>query len=432
MNVTKKKNWKRTWKLLCLLLAFSLTFGSPAFSASGQESFSSPPAGSHPSFKEAVKYSSGKWIRKGNHLKYRYSNKAYAKPGFQKIENHWYYFSPKGYVVTGWINAKGNKYYGSTSSVPGKCGRLLTGWQTIGKKRYHFSSSSKTGAYGKMSRGWQTIGKKTYYFGTNGIRRTGWLTINKKTYYLDKNGALQTGWKKIGGKYFYFRTKGQAGEKGKMATGWLTYKGKRYYLRPTGKTGIKGSRLKSQWITVKNKRYYITAEGSVSPDVMTESKFIDTIGKLASKDMKKSGILASVTTAQAILESGYGTSTLALEGHNLFGMKAVLSGNTWASPWKGKTYKKSTKEYLNGRWYTITDTFRSYSTFGESLADHSAYLAGAKNGTKLRYKGVVGNKSYKKTIQLIKKGGYATDPRYVSKLCALIEKYHLTKYDKMK
>lgn len=427
----KKKNCKKTLTLLCLLLALSLACVSPTFSVSGQEALASPTADSESVSKKGEKQTAGKWIRKGKYLKYRYSSNTYARPGFQKIGKAWYYFNSKGYVVTGWINTKGNKYYGSTSTVPGKCGRLLTGWQTIGKKRYHFSTGSKAGAYGKMDKGWKTIARKTYYFGTNGVRRTGWLTINKKHYYLDKAGAVQTGWKKIGSRYFYFQTKGKAGVKGKMATGWLTYKGKRYYLRPTGKTGVKGSRLKSQWITVKEKRYYITAGGYVSPDVMTESKFIDTIGKLANKDMKKSGILASVTTAQAILESGYGTSSLALEGHNLFGMKAILSGNTWKSPWKGKTYKKSTKEYLNGKWYTITDTFRSYSTFAESLADHSAYLAGAKNGTKLRYKGVVGNKSYKKTVQLIKKGGYATDPQYVSKLCSIIKKYRLTRYDKM-
>lgn len=163
---------------------------------------------------------------------------------------------------------------------------------------------------------------------------------------------------------------------------------------------------------------------------MTENQFIETIGKLAKADMKKSGILASVTTAQAILESGYGTSSLALEAHNLFGMKATLSGNTWKSPWDGKTFKKSTKEYLNGKWYTITDTFRSYSTYAQSLADHSAYLSYAKNGSKLRYKGVVGNKNYKKTIQIIKNGGYATDPQYVSKICSLIKKYKLTRFDK--
>ena len=47
--------------------------------------------------------------------------------------------------------------------------------------------------------------------------------------------------------------------------------------------------------------------------------------------MKKTGVLASVTIAQAILESGWGQSELSLKANNLFGMKTNLSGNTWAS-----------------------------------------------------------------------------------------------------
>jgi flagellum-specific peptidoglycan hydrolase FlgJ len=137
-----------------------------------------------------------------------------------------------------------------------------------------------------------------------------------------------------------------------------------------------------------------------------------------------------VTTAQAILESGYGTTTLGMEANNLFGMKAQLSANTWSSPWTGKVFIKSTQEYLDQQWYTVTDTFRAYESYAQSLADHSAYLAGAMNGTKLRYEGVVGNTSYKKTIRLIKNGGYATDPDYVTKICNIITRYNLTQYDK--
>ena len=140
---------------------------------------------------------------------------------------------------------------------------------------------------------------------------TGWQTIDKGTYHLGKDGAVCTGWKKIGGNYFYFLKGSKKGTKGRMATGWKTINGKKYYLRTSGKKGVKGARYTSEWVTVKGERYYFNKDGSLNRDAMTEKQFIQTIGKLASRDMKKSGILASVTTAQAILESGYGTSSLA-------------------------------------------------------------------------------------------------------------------------
>ena len=65
----------------------------------------------------------------------------------------------------------------------------------------------------------------------------------------------------------------------------------------------------------------------------------------------------------------------------------------------------------------------------QSIADHSAYLLGAKNGSKLRYDGLKGCTDYKKAAQIIKDGGYATSSTYVSNLCSIIERWNLTKYD---
>lgn len=65
----------------------------------------------------------------------------------------------------------------------------------------------------------------------------------------------------------------------------------------------------------------------------------------------------------------------------------------------------------------------------DSIADHSAYLLGAMNGSKKRYEGIAGMTDYKKAVQLIKDGGYATSLTYVEKLCSIIEKWNLTQYD---
>lgn len=163
---------------------------------------------------------------------------------------------------------------------------------------------------------------------------------------------------------------------------------------------------------------------------MTNKEFVEKIGPLASEDMKQTGVLASVTIAQAILESAFGSSELAAKANNLFGMKATLSGNNWSSDWDGRTYTKKTKEQnKNGEEYTVTAAFRKYSDYAASIKDHSDYLTGAKNGSVLRYAGLVGCKDYKTAITIIKNGGYATDVNYVAKICNIIRVWNLTKYD---
>lgn len=156
------------------------------------------------------------------------------------------------------------------------------------------------------------------------------------------------------------------------------------------------------------------------------------VGFLFTADQKKSGILASVSMAQFILESSYGKSELAQGANNCFGMKKSLSGNTWGgSTWDGNSvYTKKTQEQrADGSYVTITADFRRYGCVEDSIADHSAYLLGAKNRNKLRYDGLKGCTEYKKAVQIIKDGGYATSLTYVEKLCNIIERWKLTQYD---
>ena len=164
---------------------------------------------------------------------------------------------------------------------------------------------------------------------------------------------------------------------------------------------------------------------------MTESNIIKKVGSLFTANQKRNGVLASVSLAQFILESSYGKSELAQNANNCFGMKKSLSGNTWSgSVWNGKSvYTKKTQEWNGNQYITITSDFRKYTSVEQSIADHSAYLLGAKNGSKLRYDGLKGCTDYKKAAQIIKDGGYATSSTYVSNLCSIIERWNLTKYD---
>lgn len=164
---------------------------------------------------------------------------------------------------------------------------------------------------------------------------------------------------------------------------------------------------------------------------LSEADVIAKVGPLFTADQKKSGILASVSLAQFILESGYGKSELAQNANNCFGMKRSLSGNTWSgSAWDGKSlYTKKTQEEENGQLITITADFRKYAKVEDSIADHSAYLLGAKNGSALRYNGLKDCTNYKKAVQIIKDGGYATSSSYVNNLCSIIERWNFTQYD---
>lgn len=164
---------------------------------------------------------------------------------------------------------------------------------------------------------------------------------------------------------------------------------------------------------------------------MSITNTIKKVGPLFTADQKKTGVLASVSLAQFILESDYGRSELAQAANNCFGMKKSLSGNSWPdSAWDGKSvYKKPTKEHVNGKYITVTAEFRKYPDIAKSIADHSAYLLGAMNGKKKRYAGLKSETSYKKAVTIIKNGGYATAPDYIDKVCSLIKKYRLMQYD---
>lgn len=340
------------------------------------------------------------WVVSGGKTYYKKNGKK-AK-GLQKIGKYYYYFDSKGKMATGWKTLKGKKFYFKKTGTIGKKGKMLTGWVKIGGKTYYFKKLGKKYTKGKMFTGWHTIGKKYFYF--------------------NKSGQMVTGSKKISGKTFYFRKTGKTGVKGSVFTGTRTVNNITYYYRKTGKIGTKGALYKTKKKTPTQQRPVTPQSGN-----MTKAQFVAYIGKLARKDMQKTGVLASVTTAQAILESNYGQSGLAKKANNLFGIKA---GTVWnASAWNGKVYRTSTREYINGRYITIVDSFRVYDSWEKSVLDHSYYLRKAKNGSRLRYAGISTCRDYRRAAQIIKNGGYATAPNYVEVLCNIIRSWNLTKYD---
>lgn len=179
--------------------------------------------------------------------------------------------------------------------------------------------------------------------------------------------------------------------------------------------------------------YTVESKGFQAADLkgLTESEKIAKIAPLYQDCMRNTGMLASVGLAQFCLESGYGTTDLAEFANNLHGMKCSLSGNTWSgSAWDGSSkYGKYSAEVYSGVTQQVYSEFRKYDCCEDSIADRAAYFIGAKNGTDLRYPGISKITDYKEQITLIKAGGYATDPDYVTKLYNIVEKWDLFDYD---
>lgn len=152
---------------------------------------------------------------------------------------------------------------------------------------------------------------------------------------------------------------------------------------------------------------------------MNKKEFIDLVSNLVVIENNKRGnpLFSSVVIAQAILETGYGSSSLMLNAHAIFGIKATSS-------WKGKKYNAKTKEVIDGSSIIITDCFRAYDSYEESIADYFNLICKSE-----RYRKALVTDSPKECITAIKNGGYATDPNYVDKIMSIILTNDLVKYD---
>ena len=142
----------------------------------------------------------------------------------------------------------------------------------------------------------------------------------------------------------------------------------------------------------------------------TES-YIERYSGLAISEMKRTGVPASITLAQGMIESDYGRSRLAREGNNHFGIKCH-------SGWRGATIRHNDD--------SRNECFRKYNSPEESFIDHSDFLL----GTRYRPLFEIDPTDYKEWARGLKKYGYATNPDYANMLIRKIEQYGLYNYDK--
>lgn len=151
---------------------------------------------------------------------------------------------------------------------------------------------------------------------------------------------------------------------------------------------------------------------------MTHKEFIEVIAKYVIKYANDYGIkVHSPIIAQAILESGWGGSTLASKYNNFFGLKCGGS-------WKGKSVNMATKEeYTVGTLTDIRANFRVYDTIEDGVKGYFEFINYSRYSN---LKGVTNPEEY---CRLIKADGYATSSTYVTNLMRVIRDNNLTRFD---
>ena len=147
----------------------------------------------------------------------------------------------------------------------------------------------------------------------------------------------------------------------------------------------------------------------------TAESFLAILKPYVISDMRKSGILASLTASQAFIESNRGNSGLTRSANNLFGVKGS---------YKGESISMWTTEYYNGVPQRVMAAFRKYPSWAESVADHSDLFNRLK-----RYENLRGLKDYKLACKYVQQDGYATSPSYSQTLLSTINKYKLYLWD---
>ena len=154
---------------------------------------------------------------------------------------------------------------------------------------------------------------------------------------------------------------------------------------------------------------------ALQPDV-----FLDATARAARAAAARTGVPASVTVAQAILESDWGRSGLAQNAHNYFGIKAVGRLGTDGVVWM------PTAEYdADGELYETVSPFRAYRSLTDSITDHDRLLQ-----TSSRYADAMRAANDPRAFAArLYEAGYSTDPEYADKLIALMDRYDLYRLD---
>jgi hypothetical protein len=150
-------------------------------------------------------------------------------------------------------------------------------------------------------------------------------------------------------------------------------------------------------------------------------EYISNYKDIAISEMKRTGIPASIKLAQGILESDMGRSPLASVANNHFGIKC-------GSNWNGDVYFKHDDD-RDDKGNLIESCFRAFKSVEQSYIAHSEFLRDPNKKSRYGFLFDLGSQDYEGWANGLKFAGYATDPKYPSKLIKLIEIHKLYLFD---
>ena len=218
--------------------------------------------------------------------------------------------------------------------------------------------------------------------------KTGFVK-KKGNWYYYLNGKKQKGWITVGKRSYFARRKGK--DKYQLVIGWKRIKKKWYYFREKGKKGKVCSMVKGRTYKVNGISCIFNEDGSFEKCKYAGKKngFVQKIGEMARENQARNNILASIVTAQACLETGYGRHVY---HNNLFGIRA-------------------------GRGY------RHYSSWAKSMEDYTDFMS-------YYIPGLFGVRNAYRACSIVGSSGYAQAWNYGSMLSSIVSSHNLTRFNK--
>ncbi len=183
-------------------------------------------------------------------------------------------------------------------------------------------------------------------------------------------------------------------------------------------------------MSVPSEKVTVDLVGALGPDVaktgasspyQAHLDYREQYAQAAIAEMMRSGVPASITIAQGILESNAGQSELAQKANNHFGIKCGAN-------WTGKSYSIQDDD-KDAQGKPVKSCFRQYDKIETCFLDHSEFLRDPRKYNRYGFLFNLPRNDYKAWAKGLQTAGYATSPTYADKLIEIVERYELYRYD---
>jgi flagellum-specific peptidoglycan hydrolase FlgJ len=299
-----------------------------------------------------------------------------------------------------------NKWYNETDGAPNPAFRTSDSNASPRQKK----SNSLPGLFVNNSQ--EEITLASFWKASLKRFKRNWLALKFKSNRLTSQTLSKTNLAKVGvlagvAYFFFFRNVDSSATlaSGSSAISW----------KPETNLSVGAEKKKATPVAKKVKKAPASEAAPVSKDHMRSDQtaaYIRKFSGIAREEMRKYGVPASISLAQGLIESRAGSSKLAVNNNNHFGMKCF-----------SRNCRKG--HCTNFTDDTHKDFFLKFNTAQESWKAHSKLLAAGRYA-KLKKHG----RDYRRWAQGLKSVGYATDRTYAQKLIGIIERYELHQYDR--